>query len=317
MELDPWSLRVSPENFASHLEILGELGKPVSLPDFVASYQAGIVPGNSIVVTFDDGYVDNFVNALVLLRRYRVPATIFVSTGYVGAPFFWWEALEHIFLRPNNLPPKLELQFGERKVEWSLDRASTYTTEQYEADCIDCKWLGEPGSRVRLYHEVYDALWSLDHDRRLKQIDNIVAWAGMDPNSWRDSRPMTTEEIASLGEEQIITIGAHSVNHLPLDEKPAALQESEILESRQVLERIVAKSVSTFAYPHGKFSDTTAGILKAHEFCCACTTREAPVERTTDPMHLPRFTVRNWDGDTFREHLLEWIGNGHGPGSQP
>jgi len=306
-ELDPWGLRVSPENFAGQMSLLRQFGSPISLPDFASSYQNGTAPERAIVVTFDDGYLDNFTHALPLLKKYGAPATVFISTAYTGQDYFWWEALEHVFLRPNHLPRTLALQRENSPVAWELGDAAYYTDEQYEKDCLSHRWRGESGSRIRIYHEVYDVLWSLNHALRLQLVNSLILWAGLGRKSFSDSRPMDAGEIQDLASQSLISIGAHSVNHLPLDEKPTTIQESEIVESRQVLEHMLKQSVTTFAYPHGKFNDETVSILKNNKFHCACTTRESGVERSTDPMLLPRYTVRDWTKEEFRAKLSTWL----------
>jgi len=306
-EFDPWGLRVSPENFAHQLSVLREFGNPMSLPRFAAAYQAGKPLESAIVITFDDGYVDNSTHALPLLKSLAVPATIFVSTGYTGQPYFWWEALENVFLRPNRLPQKLTLQLDNGPVEWSLGDASRYTGEQYERDRVFCEWRGKPGSRIRIYHDIYEVLWSLEHTQRLLMVNEIISWAGVDPRSFSNSRPMTTKEIRDLGNETMITIGAHSVNHLPLDEESAQTQKSEILEGRKFLESILNRPVTTFAYPHGKFSAESIIALRENGFICACTTEEKTVGFSTDPMLMPRFTIKDWGKNQFMEKLTEWL----------
>jgi peptidoglycan/xylan/chitin deacetylase (PgdA/CDA1 family) len=66
------------------------------------------LPGATFVVTFDDGYVDNLHNAQPILERDDVPATVFVTTGFLGsdrAPS--WDELEVILRGPAPLPAEL------------------------------------------------------------------------------------------------------------------------------------------------------------------------------------------------------------------
>ena len=84
VELDPWGMCVSPENFSQQLESIRKVATPMSLADFVRARQSGELPERAVVVTFDDGYVDNFETALPLLRQHQVPATLFVTTCESG-----------------------------------------------------------------------------------------------------------------------------------------------------------------------------------------------------------------------------------------
>ena len=104
-ELDPWGMCVSPENFSEQLESIRRVATPMSLVDFVRARQSGDLPERAVVVTFDDGYVDNFEVALPILRQHRVPATLFVATCNIGTDReFWWDRLETLLLATGTLP---------------------------------------------------------------------------------------------------------------------------------------------------------------------------------------------------------------------
>ncbi len=65
---DPQLLCVTPQHFAEHLEILRKHANPMSLQQLVKTLQAGKLPRRGVLVTFDDGYVDNLNNAKPLLK---------------------------------------------------------------------------------------------------------------------------------------------------------------------------------------------------------------------------------------------------------
>ncbi len=101
---DPWSLCVTPEHFAEHLDVLSSRWNLLRLRDVVRSLEEGALPDRSVVITFDDGYADNLHNAKPILQRYGKPATIFVASGYVGnTREFWWDELERIVRRDGSL----------------------------------------------------------------------------------------------------------------------------------------------------------------------------------------------------------------------
>jgi peptidoglycan/xylan/chitin deacetylase (PgdA/CDA1 family) len=57
----------------------------------------GKLPARTVVVTFDDGYRDNFVNAKPLLEKHDVPATLFLTSGYIeSSRGFWWDEMERV-----------------------------------------------------------------------------------------------------------------------------------------------------------------------------------------------------------------------------
>jgi peptidoglycan/xylan/chitin deacetylase (PgdA/CDA1 family) len=94
---DPWRLHVTPQAFETQLRVLRERYRPLALRELGARLAAGEVPPRSVVVTFDDGYRDNLDVAAPLLASFELPATVFVTTGYLGlARDFWWEELAEV-----------------------------------------------------------------------------------------------------------------------------------------------------------------------------------------------------------------------------
>ena len=89
------SLAVSPANFERHLKYLSEHGYDSISPDELYEGLAGRLelPENPVLITFDDGYKDNYTNAFPLLKKYGFKATIFVVTGFLGkqSQYLTWE----------------------------------------------------------------------------------------------------------------------------------------------------------------------------------------------------------------------------------
>jgi len=93
---DPYLLSVSPENFREQLLYLSTNFNVISLVDMVRKIKEHKVESNDVVITFDDGYADNFYNALPILKELNIPATIFVTAGKIDStsPFFWDNIVE-------------------------------------------------------------------------------------------------------------------------------------------------------------------------------------------------------------------------------
>src|SRR3982074_3081589 len=86
---DPWTLNVSPENFAEQLEVIVRTRHVMSLRDFFQRFRSNTLPRGAVAITFDDGYADNLHVAAPILKRFDVPATLFITTGYLDRPEFW------------------------------------------------------------------------------------------------------------------------------------------------------------------------------------------------------------------------------------
>jgi peptidoglycan/xylan/chitin deacetylase (PgdA/CDA1 family) len=159
VELDPWDLCVTPQHFAEHLEVLQKYAHPISLKQLAIAHQNGNIPRRAVAITFDDGYVDNLYQAKPLLERYKIPSTVFVSSGYMGQPReFWWDELERLLLRPGRLPNKLCLDINANPQQWELGAGADYSEEDYQRDRHISPWQAEPGSRLFFYYSLWQQL---------------------------------------------------------------------------------------------------------------------------------------------------------------
>lgn len=298
---DPWGLRVSEALFAEQMAALRAIAEPVALRE-LATKPIGHNGRPRVAITFDDGYRDNFA-ALTHLQAHQIPATIFVATGYAGRRHFWWEVLEYVFLTPGALPAWLQLRYSCHSFVWETGAAADYSEAQHAADCRGFRWGGDPGSRIRLYFDVHEALWSLPVEARMDLAEDILAWSGMPAEGLESARPMTAEEIVAAASHDMVAIGGHSVNHPALDSLPRTAQRAQILGGQAFLEALTDRPVESFAYPHGRHDDETLAALRDGGFITACTTREEAVRPDCDPLLLPRIAVKNWDSQEFAARI--------------
>ncbi|QDL10668.1 polysaccharide deacetylase family protein [Brasilonema octagenarum UFV-E1] len=316
VESDPWSICVSPRHFAQQMEVLHKFGEVVSLQQLNQTLQEGKTPHWQIAVTFDDGYTDNLYNAKPLLERYDIPATMFLTSGYMEQKRdLWWDELNRLLLEPGCLPEVLCLEINGTTHRWELGTAANYSEEEYQR--VDAKrlvvrhrhWraLGEdnPTPRHTLYRTLYWLLSPLLPEARQKVMDQMLAWGDCVPTLRPNHRILNLEEVSTLGSE-LISIGAHSVTHPFLSFLPTARQREEIQDSKTHLEEIIGQKVVSFAYPHGNYSEETAGLVREAGFMSACTTYPRTVRRQCDRFKLPRVVVEDWDGEEFAKQLSEW-----------
>ena len=101
---DPWTLAVSPINFATQMEAARAFGPVIRLGELRDAMTAGRVIDRSVCGTFDDGYADDLWHAKPILERYEVSATVFVATAAVSSVReFWWDELRRICLQTDRL----------------------------------------------------------------------------------------------------------------------------------------------------------------------------------------------------------------------
>jgi peptidoglycan/xylan/chitin deacetylase (PgdA/CDA1 family) len=116
--------------------------------------------------------------------------------------------------------------------------------------------------------------------------------------------------VLALVEGELVEAGAHTVTHPALSALQTASQRDEILGSKQSLQEIIGRSVTSFAYPYGRRIDydaITVELVRQAGFACSCSNFSGAVARTTDHLQLPRFQVQDWDGDEFARRLSWWF----------
>lgn len=285
---DYFGMCVRRENFEQQLAVIHERANPITLNQFVELQESGKLPPRSIIITFDDGYIDNLLHARPLLNQYRLPATLFVATGFLGR-LFWWDELAQLVLESPDAPPELILNIKGQIHNW--------------------QGIGRPAERYSLLQEIYQLLLSMDAGDRREHLDQLREWTGLEnnPAATSDRRCMVEDELRQMAAGDLITIGAHTVSHPRLTDLSVQRQWEEINQSKRCLEAVLERSVTLFSYPNGAYDETTRLVLKQAGFTAACASYNDIARPGIDPFQLPRFWVPDWDGVKFGRWLNHWL----------
>ena len=313
--LDPWNLSVSPDRFDEQMAVLERETTVVRLPQVVQEVARGTMAQQMsrplVAITFDDGYADNLHDALPLLEKHGLPATVFVCTGPVaeGAEF-WWDTLERLLLWPTDLPLSLDIDIQGQACHWDL-HDSAGVPERASREHSDWRaWEPPPTSRHALYVALWQRLHQLDADDRARVLAVLQRWAGRAATSQPRHRALGPAELAALAKSSLVDIGAHTITHPALSGLPAERQRTEITGSRTWLEAVVRRPVASFSYPFGRsvdYSPDTVTAVRQAGFSYACSNIAGMVRSGADPFQLPRLQVKNWDGKEFEWQLRQWL----------
>jgi peptidoglycan/xylan/chitin deacetylase (PgdA/CDA1 family) len=306
--VDPWALGVTPAHFAQQLQVLNTIANPVPLRDLVNAKSDRELPPRPVCITFDDGYADNLYAAKAALEAYRVPATVFVTTGYIGVQEnLWWDELAKLILDPESRQEELSLTLNGHHYAYTFPPQAREPCTP-DSDAKWRAWEAAPGLRQSAYVAIYEMLLKLSDTEREKALEQLRTGATRYDDR-RQHRCLTENELRELGSGDLVEIGAHTLTHPVLAQLPLEQQAREIVGSKQRLEAVTGKDVTSFAYPFGKrhhYNRQTVEAVRATGFVCACSNFGGLVNRSSDRFALPRFQPMDWDGDQFEGVVQAW-----------
>lgn len=277
-------LSVRQSDFEAQMRLVARCGEPLSLPEAVRRLQAGTLATNAVIVTFDDGYVDNLTLAAPILRRHGVPATIYVTTdGPDDQAFLWWYELERLL----GMLPEGAVEFHSQRVEWCGD-----------------------SQRHQAFGTLNELMKRSSPQDQQELLDALQSIAGS-PASGLPRMMLTWEQIRELDADPLITIGCHTTHHHPMAQQSAEELAQDLVASRSSLETRLGHPVEHFAYPYGQRAEAAQREFTAVReagFRSAVTTRSGhwmPAHRN-HLFALPRTTITCHD--TLADFKLKLFG---------
>ncbi len=259
---------VSKTDFEIHIAHLAANYNIISLTEYVRRIKNNESLKGCVVITFDDGFKDNYVNAYPVLKKYNVPATIFLLAGRIedGLPP-WFIKFRYMFMMTEK--EILDIKLGEQSFHLSLHSRDERKT----------------GSSIIMNH-----LQKSEDDKRLEYISKLEDGLEIDDFSGLDNIMMTWDEIKEMADNNI-EFGAHTINHPVLSRLPYSKAQEEIAASKTLIEDKIGRKMTTFAYPFGKrdmYNKDTIEILKKLSFECSVTTEIGPADHTSNLFQIPR-----------------------------
>jgi len=233
----------------------------------------GEVGRRFVCMTLDDGYRDTLQFAYPILKKHQVPFTLYIPTSFpdrLGE--LWWLVLEAVIARND-------------RVRLLIDG---------EEQAFECATVAD---KRHLFDEAYRWLRSLRTEAELRAVVRDLAYRyQVDIAAFCDDLCMTWDELAKLAADPLVTIGAHTVNHVMLAKVPEKSVRSEMDMSRAVIEAALGVRPRHLAYPVG--DPTSAGprefrIAAELGFNTAVTTRPGVLFRAhrAHLLALPRISL--------------------------
>lgn len=276
-----WS--ASEEAFSEQMRFLkreSDIISPADLPHVLSRKR-----GRYTMVTFDDGYRDNYDAAFRILAREGVQATFFVATGYIDSPSLpWWDEIAWMVRRSSGRQLVLDPWF---------DQPVTFDEPDRE-------------QAVRALLRCYKKLPFHQTETFLDAIA-VASGTGRNAVGEADNLWMTWDmlrEMAAAG----MTIGGHTVTHPVLSRMSPAEQRDEILTCARRLVEELDRPMTSFSYPVGNLSAfdeasreilTGAGIGSAFSYYGGYGRFD-----NWDPLNIPRVAIEPEVGPAWFRSII-------------
>ena len=227
-------LRVSPDFFEAFLREHQKRLDFISINDLyarISNKQRSDKPFG--IITFDDGYEDNFTYAYPILKKLGIPFTIYVSVNLVNdhTPIWNYPLIIERMVQANG---ELDID-GKRYYCW--------TQEQKEVSFKQLKGL----------------LFSLPYDHLLEEFKRLFAEYLTDEVFPQNT--MTWAQIEEMSTDPLCTIGSHTMSHCRLTITNEASLQYELGDSKAILEQHIGKPVEHLSYPYGWKTDVSAEAI--------------------------------------------------------
>jgi peptidoglycan/xylan/chitin deacetylase (PgdA/CDA1 family) len=241
-EADPLGYCVHVGEFDQQIANLSRYFRPVSLAEVIAAAKSRArLPDRAVLVTFDDGYRNNLLQAAPILRKHGVPAVFHVTAGYIGTDQILW--IEEICLRIRH---------------WPLSNVPM------PAGQPDASLPSDPVDRSALADRVSKSCKDLKEDakeRYLARLRQVSVPYGEDCLEEAYAF-MSWDEVRRL-QEQGFDIGSHTINHPILSALDPAAAAWELAESKRLIEERLGGNCLSVAYPNGRREDVSDAALEA------------------------------------------------------
>ncbi len=234
-----------------------------------------------VAFTLDDGYLDNYKLAWPIFRKHNAPFTIYVATAFPdGDALLWWEILEKIIAEH----PRLNID---------IDGGT---------QCFDT---ATKAAKYAAWDSIYAQLRRMPETDQRSTVTALASRYDFDTREHCLRQSMSWDIIRELAAEELVTIGAHTVNHFAL----AKLSEAEVIDEVNRSRDRIAQQTGTrprhFSYPYGDEGSAATRefrIIESLGFDTATTTRKAMLypEHADHLTALPRISL---NGEYQSEHF--------------
>jgi len=240
---DPGLISATKEEFLIQMHEVKKHHTAVTIEQMIDYIDNKItLPKNAILITFDDGFSDNYYTAFEILDDLSIPATFFVTTDFIDSDeTIWYERLAYFFSKIETLSIALP------KIDSQVD---------FESSVIE---------RRKAYIKIVEKLKLVSNEIRLNTLSELYDFYG-DPYNVADdkdkklSQSMSWQQLKEMSEANM-SIGSHSLSHPILSMLTKSELTDELNKSKSTIEKKLKAEINSLAFPVGQDESYSSQVL--------------------------------------------------------
>jgi peptidoglycan/xylan/chitin deacetylase (PgdA/CDA1 family) len=269
-------LFTSQKVFEKQLNFIKNYYRVITFKELNEYFDNNRLAWNSLIITFDDGYEDNFRRARRSLDKMDLPATFFITVDKIGNNHgrpFWWDRL-YYYLKEiqkrehRRLSNEVKVEFIPLYEEFKHNTSGLFSRLNKEETANIEKLLDRMGQEFGINNE------------KLLQENRMLSW----------------DQVSEMGRHH--DVGSHTCSHGNLLKLSDGQKYHEIVESKTIIEKSTNRRVSVFSSPAGHMNEDIERFVEKGGYEFAVSAGEPGINgMTTDRYHLKRINV--WEGTSL------------------
>lgn len=225
-------LGMSQDIFEQQVVFLKRYFKIVPFNEGIERFRAGSIKEPLLILTFDDGYRDNYLYAFPVLKKYDITGTIFVTADFLGTKKrFWWDIVADMIIGSSSLDAGLK-------------------------------------ERIEMVEDINKSLKTMVAGEMEHEIEKIEKKFGSVRNNDKEREILNWKEIKEMSSYGI-DFGSHTLTHPNLTLLNQNELAREVSKSKQILEEALKKEIRGFAYPHGLYNEDVKKAVRKSNYSYA------------------------------------------------
>ncbi len=261
-------LFVSQASFELQIKFFKKFYNIIKFSDLNKLNRYDKLPPNSLIITIDDGYEDNYTVAYPILKKYNVPATIYLATDNIGnSNIYWWDELYYILTILNK-----------NKVLYQTHLRSSHSFDLMK------RFKDDPAS-------LFSCLNHLDKSKIYSLLESLRKLIPDEHNLISSNKFLDWEQIIEMRSH--VDFGSHTCSHSSFEALDEQSIISELTQSKDIIKKAVGSRVISFAYPAGHHSKKAAELVQEAGYSYAVTL-DRGLNDLEDRYALKRINI--WEG---------------------